>query len=586
MPKAISYIRFSSGKQGSGSTTERQKVLIQHWLSNHPDIQLSNLSQEDLGKSGFSGAHLQHGLGRIIKAIDEGKICPGDFILVEAIDRIGRLEPLDMFNLINSIVTNNVNIVTLEDQQEYSRDSLNNNPGPLYILIGKIQQAHSYSKSLSSRIIAAYEAKRRKARAGESVRIITPFWLDKEGKLIPEKAEATKKCIDLYLRGHGTRQIVLMLMDEHQELRGVHPSTLKRWFQHRALIGEWENKGDHIQNVFEPLIDLATFYQLKKQMHERARVMSPEQTYELSGLVTCSQCGSKYYYRKKYYKDYYITYANCSTYLKRGRPFCNNSKTWPYQVLMAIYELTLDLHLGIASWNYAELGAATEVETLKAERVEVSDKIDKLLDVLVSMPNQQNTKDKVSILNDRTKEIDAKIYSIESSITKGEVAYNLSDMDDSYSVSFIEKANEEQYKLASDPIYLRETLKKLSYEILGNNDTMIIETGPANKIEFTLVRRSQKYSCYIVKQSTPEHTIPIAFDESVFVPYEEEIVFFAVNREGIITSSPSEKQLISELEKRNEEEPLEFYFGNRAGDYDTSDDPERGEILKELHQGI
>lgn len=582
MPKAISYIRFSSGTQAKGSTTERQKALIQQWLSKNPDIQLSNLSQEDLGKSGYKGDHLHFGLGRILEAIEENKICPGDFILVEAIDRIGRLEPFDMISLVQDIVAKGVTIVTLEDQHTYSRDALNNNFSSLYILIGKIQQAHHYSKSLSNRIIAAYEAKRRKARAGESVRIITPFWLDTEGNLIPEKAEITRKCIDLYLRGHGTRQIVINLMDAYDQLKGVHPSTLKRWFQHRALIGEWENKGDHIPNVFEPLIDHATFYQLQKQMNERARVMSPEQTYELSGLVKCYQCGARYYYRKKLNNGYSIIYANCSTYLKRGRPFCNNTKTWPYQVLMAIHDLTFDEHLGMASWNYAELAASSEIETLKAEKQELSNQIDKLLDVLVTMPNQQNTKDKIALLNDKSTEIDAKIYSIESSILKNELETNPDDIDESYMDRLIEVANEEQYKLASDPIYLRETLKKTSYAILGNHESMIVETGPAKLIEFTLVRRSQKHLCYIVKQRTPEHTIPMYDDESVVVNYEEEIIFFAVNYEGIITSFASEHELLIQLGNRSDDEPLELYFGNKADSYDPHISPEELDRIKQL----
>ncbi|WP_075880276.1 recombinase family protein [Vreelandella massiliensis] len=568
MPKAISYIRFSSGRQGKGSTTERQKALIQQWLSDNPDIQLSHLSQEDLGKSGFRGDHLQHGLGRILEAIEEDKICPGDFILVEAIDRIGRLEPFDMISLIQDIVAKDVNIVTLEDQQTYSRNALNNNFSSLYILIGKIQQAHHYSKSLSNRLIAAYEAKRRKARAGEDIRIITPFWLDKEGSLIPEKAEITKKCIDFYLKGYGTRKIILMLLDDYEELKGVHPTTLKRWFQHRALIGEWENKGDHIRNVFEPLIDHATFYRLQKQIKERARVMSPEQTYDLSGLVKCSQCGSRYYYRRKYHNHGYIIYSNCSTYLKRGKPFCNNNKTWPYQVLMAIHDLTFDMHLGKASFDYAETGVATEIETLKSERQEISDQVDNLLEILLIMPKQQNTVDKMTILNNRMMEIDAKIYSLESSLIKDEVVFDSDCKDNPYWYKLIKLANDQQFDIVSDSIYLRETLKKSAYEILGNDDTMVVKTGPSNFVEFTLVRRSQKYACYIVKRYTPAYSIPLADDESVDVSHKEETVFFAVNYKGIIVSSSDESRLLNELEKRDGDAALEYLFTERAELYD------------------
>lgn len=199
MPKAISYIRFSSSQQGRGSTTERQRELIANWFAGNPEVKQSNLSQQDLGVSAFKGDHLNHGLGKILAAIEANEITIGDFILVEAIDRIGRLEPFEMVELIQRIVASGVSIVTLEDGNVYSRNSLNNDMSSLYILIGKIQQAHQYSQTLSRRIKAAYERKRIKARKGERVKVITPFWLNKEGKIDPTNGVIVRKCIGLWL---------------------------------------------------------------------------------------------------------------------------------------------------------------------------------------------------------------------------------------------------------------------------------------------------------------------------------------------------------------------------------------------------
>ncbi|MFW8292791.1 recombinase family protein, partial [Klebsiella pneumoniae] len=62
MPKAISYIRFSSRIQASGDSTKRQNKYINEWLKNNPDYQLDeSLRFQDLGISGYSGANAKSG---------------------------------------------------------------------------------------------------------------------------------------------------------------------------------------------------------------------------------------------------------------------------------------------------------------------------------------------------------------------------------------------------------------------------------------------------------------------------------------------------------------------------------------------
>ncbi len=113
------------------------------------DVELSGEAFEDLGLSGFKGNHLDHAFGRLLIAIERKKIVSGDYILIEAVDRMGRLEPMDMLVLLQKIVKAGVNIVTLDDNTEYNVDSLNG--GLLQLLIGKFQQANQYSKNLSRR---------------------------------------------------------------------------------------------------------------------------------------------------------------------------------------------------------------------------------------------------------------------------------------------------------------------------------------------------------------------------------------------------------------------------------------------------
>jgi DNA invertase Pin-like site-specific DNA recombinase len=536
--KAISYIRFSSAPQGKGSTTERQNQLIQNWFDAHPNVERSSLSQQDLGISAFRGTHLNHGLGRILQAVEQNEISGGDYILVEAIDRIGRLEPFEMVELIQRIVANGVIIVTLEDGQVYSRDSLNNEMASLFILIGKIQQAHQYSQSLSKRISAAYERKRRKARKGQPIKIATSFWLTSDGKIDPKKGPIVKKCIELYLKGYGHRRIILTLRDTYPILADVHPSTLRRWFKHRSLIGEWPNGDDPIPGVFEPLIDLETFYLLQSEMAERSRRMSPEQTYDLSGIVVCSRCDGRFYYRRKKHRDYTIIYANCSTYLKRGKPYCDNNRTWAYEVLRSILQFTMEVGFQSVSWDSAIASATQKVKALKQRKSETNDSIERLLNVLSQVPDQQNTIDRLRELEDAKQAIDKEIRETEAQ------ALGPAEPSEERAWANYEDAMELATKLAEDPIQLRETLKRSGYRIVLDGSTATVSPFPEISGQFHLIRRSTKHSCYLVRADVGQE------QEEWAGQY-----FLAIDRMGVIAVCHSEadlEELLSKPESREE----------------------------------
>jgi len=163
MPTAYTYFRFSSGSQAVGSSIIRQEQLVSEWLQRNPEYQLAQLGFIDRGRSGYSGVHLKYDLGRILEAIKAGEIKAGDAILVEAIDRIGRLRPMEMFDLISSITRDGVSVVTVEDGKIYSQENLNNDTSALFVLAGKVQQAHEYSKD--SLIVSERATKRKRAEA-------------------------------------------------------------------------------------------------------------------------------------------------------------------------------------------------------------------------------------------------------------------------------------------------------------------------------------------------------------------------------------------------------------------------------------
>ena len=204
MPTAFSYSRFSSVTQKRGSSLERQKSMVSEWHVRHPEYSSSELTFQDLGKSGWKGEHIKEGGGfaDLLAAVTAGVIQEGDAVLVESVDRAGRLDTLDMLTrVISPILRAGVSIITLDDNVIYTRQSLDG--GPIYILLGKIQAARQYSDNLSRRLKGSYDSRRRLANEGKTPKRNTPAWLTSKGEVVVEVAAQVKLAFELYASGLG-----------------------------------------------------------------------------------------------------------------------------------------------------------------------------------------------------------------------------------------------------------------------------------------------------------------------------------------------------------------------------------------------
>lgn len=206
MPKAISYIRFSTGKQAKGNSEERQRQAVNQWLTDNPKYTPSDLKYKDIGKSGFKdgGQHIKDGGGwaKLLIAVEAGHIQSGDVVLVEAIDRAGRLDTADMlYKVIIPILQAGVSIITLDDTTTYSKQTVNT--PQIHLLVAKIQAAWGYSQSLSDRIKKGYGIRRDEAKDGKGIKRHTPVWLTTDGELIPKIVPYIQQAFDLYISGIG-----------------------------------------------------------------------------------------------------------------------------------------------------------------------------------------------------------------------------------------------------------------------------------------------------------------------------------------------------------------------------------------------
>ena len=128
-PRAYSYLRFSTPEQAQGDSARRQIDLAARYAATHNLTLDTTLRLHDEGISGFRGANVRRGaLGAFLKAVDDGDVPEGSFLLVENLDRLGRQNPWDAFPLFQQIIGAGVTVVTLFDNKMYSQADLRANP--------------------------------------------------------------------------------------------------------------------------------------------------------------------------------------------------------------------------------------------------------------------------------------------------------------------------------------------------------------------------------------------------------------------------------------------------------------------------
>lgn len=372
MPKAYSYIRFSTKEQAKGHSLKRQTEMREAYLAKRPDLTLdTSLTLEDMGVSAFKGTNADEGnLGSFIRAIEAGIVPKGSYLLIESLDRLSRAKVQIALNLFLSIVNQGITIVTLEDGKEFNENS---DFTDIIISVVGMQRAHEESKRKSDLISKAWKDKRvQAASTGKVMSRVVPFWLkakeDKSGFIVlDEYAKILNRMFDLALDGIGVHSIAVALNSE-----GITTPTGKAWkgpniakfLRNRAAIGEatfssFMNEGnkreatDPIPNYFPAVVDEAKFYAVRDKFNtynmdtEHGRKSDNRNLFRR--LIRCQYCGNSVSlqavrYNSKEGKKLYSTLA-CS-----GKVAGNGCKSerWDYYEFQHLF-LTLVQELDVST---------------------------------------------------------------------------------------------------------------------------------------------------------------------------------------------------------------------------------------------
>lgn len=250
MPKAYSYIRFSSAIQQKGDSLKRQIALREEYLSKHPELELdTTLNMTDLGISAFDRSNITKGaLGKFLTAVNDGKIERGSYLLVESLDRLSRAEINDALPVFLNIINAGITIASLADGMVYSRKDDSNNFANLMMSILVMSRAAEESATKSRRIRRNWDNK----RANISTKRLTarcPYWmkpsLDETGfVLIPDRVETVHKIFQMSKDGIGNATIAKRLNEEGIELfskktNGWRDSYIHKILNSKSIYGEF-----------------------------------------------------------------------------------------------------------------------------------------------------------------------------------------------------------------------------------------------------------------------------------------------------------------------------------------------------------
>ncbi|MFV2948991.1 recombinase family protein [Pseudomonas japonica] len=423
MPKIWPYIRFSSEEQKRGDSLRRQQDLINRFAA-RPDIVAEgavideSLDLNDLGVSGYTGKNLFKGRFRaFLEAVDSGVVKSGDYLAVEALNRITRLNPLESLPLILRLVQEKgIRIAITSSSQVYARgDDISS----LYIAIGELQRGFKESQEKGSRVKEAWTSKKKRAALhGEIATSRVPLWLRvtkstssagyiiREIEEVPKRVSVVKEIFRLSDSNVGAVATARILTE-----KGIKTFTrdgarknanygdfwqvtyVRKILENRAVMGfyqpmQWEiapdgkrqrvADGPEIAGYFPQVIEPELFQRVQVKKNARKIEGAGNKGSQYSNLFTkmiyCAACGATVHHVNKgkdpkkggkYLVCFRAKYGSC------------NYKSWRYdqvEKMLLTYLIEADLS--------SILKERSEVDTLIREKFKLDAKLASIEEML------------------------------------------------------------------------------------------------------------------------------------------------------------------------------------------------------------
>lgn len=416
MPTAYSYVRFSTPEQIKGDSYRRQIELSNQYAEAHGLVLDDSLQLADLGVSAFKSVNAGTGkLGLFISAIESGVVQPGSYLLVESLDRLSRDEILTALNLFTSILSKDITIVTLADGRVYTKSSINDIGNLMFSLL-IMSRAHEESLMKSKRVSAAWESKRRRARAeGHKLTRTCPAWLMLQNgafEPIPERVDLVKRMYQMALNGSGYVSIAKRLNHEQQptfdgqgkKANGWHHSYVVRILKNPAVYGQFTPHvyvdgervpQEPIEDYYPEVISKDDFFAVQAAISSRKGKGGEVGTRVniLVNLLKCGHCGGSAVRINKSGKQatadkHYTWIAVVCNSGRRGVTSCGH-RPWKLEdleraVLEEVKELDLNLILNNQSKDQSLVALKHNIQSMAEQILAIQKQRDRLIDALAN----------------------------------------------------------------------------------------------------------------------------------------------------------------------------------------------------------
>ena len=345
--RAYSYIRLSSKRQANHDDRtryrdgfRRQVEMREDYLRENPHLTLDDtLKLHDIGVSGYTGANAARGgpgkLAAFQKAVDDGLVPKGSYLLMESLDRFTRTQVTTAQMMLLALVNAGIIVVSLTDRMVYRNEPDDQASQANFMFsVMTLMRGHEESRMKSIRLQKTWEEKRRSIGTRKLTRRV-PGWLTLvDDKFVenPKRVAVVKRIMGWLADGHGRDRIAEFLNkdpDKDTHCWGTghqwHGGTVQKVTDNRALIGEFqphklafeEVNGVRVSRrvpVGEPVLD---YYPrvIDEELWARARAVADKRRMgkapnaggrqgtvisNLFGMVaTCADCGKLMNYRDR-----------------------------------------------------------------------------------------------------------------------------------------------------------------------------------------------------------------------------------------------------------------------------------------------
>lgn len=445
--KAYSYSRFSTPEQMKGDSFRRQIDLSQRYADEN-DLDLDDtLTFQDLGVSAFRGANIEAGaLGAFIKAVEDGHVKSGSYLLVESLDRLSRQTVWQALQQFQGILNNGVNVVTIQDGKVYSASNGEMDFTDIMLSLVSMQRAHEESLTKSKRLSEVWKAKREKARNGElKLTAKCPAWLrlnqgNNSFDVIEERAKIVQRIFQMTIDGIGKGSIVRIFNKEgvptFGRSKGWYSSYIQKILENEAVVGVFQPhkkktvdgkrirvpEGVPIQDYFPQVVGLETFLRAKRMRTER-RIPIGKTGVNFSniftGLAFCGDCGATMHFENKGQRPKGGTYLVCSNARRKVGDCVRHAWKYPltqYHIIANIYEIDFrellpDLHKRTQqAVDRLEGAILVKEEQLNKNR----QALDNVTENLMERPKSPTLLDKLDELEDQQNEIETELERLRS----------------------------------------------------------------------------------------------------------------------------------------------------------------------------